>query len=395
MQHSSLWQSDTLRLGGFYAVNFAVLGAFVPYRGRYFDARGFDSFTIGLAMALMSLATIAAPYAWASLADRFQARKRILLIGCFGALCALSLALYARSTAMLLLALVGYGMFWNAILPQMEVLTLSRAAQGGADYSRIRLWGSFGYIFSVLLAGYAIEHTGIVALALVLLPLTLMMCGVALRIPDATPPARDAGAHLPMWPHVRQPAVLAFFVAAMLVSASHAPYYTFFDLYLRYNGYSASGSGWLITLGVVAEIFLFWHARHLLARYSLRVLLFTTLAISTLRWSLLAFGVQLLPLMLLVQLMHAVSFALQHATAMHFLHNQFPSGLHARAQALYSAMAYGIGGAGGNLLSGWLWQGGRGGQATYLMSATACAIGLLLIAVALRRLPESDRLSSH
>ena len=367
------------RLSAFYFFYFAVLGAFVPYRGRYFDSLGFDSFTIGLCSAAISFVTIAAPYGWAALSDRYHVGHRVLLAGVLMSLISLAVGLEQLLALPLILAMAVYSLFWNAILPQAEALTLSRTAKTGADYSRIRLWGSVGYLLTVLTVGYGIEWAGVWIMQPVVLGFTGVLMLSALLLPKCELAHRDASCHERMRSRLLRPHVLAFFSAALLVTISHAPYYTFFDLYLRGLGFGASQTGWLITLGVVAEIAMFWFAKRLIADFAFRHLLLASLSITAGRWLLLALLPQLLSVLLFVQLLHAVSFALMHALAMHFLYDTFPAHQRGRAQAIYSALSYGVGGVLGNLLAGALWRDGAGGSATYLMASVACLLAAMVM----------------
>ena len=373
------------RLSAFYFFYFAVLGAFVPYRGRYFDALGFDSFTIGLSSAVISLATIAAPYGWAALSDRYHAGHRVLLVGVLMSLISLVIGLDQTLALPLLLAMAAYSLFWNAILPQAEALTLTRTAKTGSDYSRIRLWGSVGYLVTVLMVGYGVEWYGARFMQPVVLVFTAVLLLSVLLLPKHEQINRDMLRHDRLRSRLLQPSVLAFMLAAVLVTVSHAPYYTFFDLYLRGLGFSASQSGWLITLGVLAEIVMFWFAKRLIAALSFRHLLLAALLITAVRWLLLACWPQYLPLLLFIQVLHAVSFALIHSLAMHFLYGEFPPHQRGRAQAIYSALSYGVGGALGNVLAGALWRDGAGGEATYLMASAACVLAALVMVWGLRQ----------
>ena len=374
------------RLSAFYFFYFAVLGAFVPYRGRYFDALGFDSFTIGLSTAAISLATIAAPYGWAAIADRYHAGQRVLLIGVVMSLLALAIGLEQTVALPMIIAMALYSLFWNAILPQAETLTLSRTAKTGSDYSRIRLWGSVGYLLTVLIVGYGVQWAGVWIMQPVVLAFTGVLLLSALLLPRHQRIDFDMLRHDTLRGRLRQAHVLAFLAAAILVTISHAPYYTFFDLYLRELGYDPSQSGWLISLGVIAEIGMFWLAKRIIARFSFKRLLLTAVLISAGRWCLLALLPQWLFVLLLVQLLHAVSFALVHSLAMHFLYGEFPEHQRGRAQAIYSALSYGVGGALGNVLAGALWRDGAGGSATYLMASAACLLAAVVMAFGFRRM---------
>jgi PPP family 3-phenylpropionic acid transporter len=92
-----------------------------------------------------------------------------------------------------------------------------------------------------------------------------------------------------------------------------------------------------------------------------------------------------MPMLLLVQISHALTFGAYHATAMHYVHRQFPGALHGRGQAVYNGVAYGIGGSIGSLASGYLWE-AISPESVFLGAAFVAFLGSV---VAWRRLPEA------
>jgi PPP family 3-phenylpropionic acid transporter len=83
--------------------------------------------------------------------------------------------------------------------------------------------------------------------------------------------------------------------------------------------------------------------------------------------------------LVLSQLLHAASFGLFHATAISLTHQLFPGRLHARGQALYAGISFGLGGAVGNLLSGYTWD-SMGSTWTFLASALIALLGAIIAA---------------
>ena len=59
------------------------------------------------------------------------------------------------------LVIAGFSFFWNAILPPYEVITLSHLKHQPERYSRIRVWGSIGFILMALLMGGITENLGL------------------------------------------------------------------------------------------------------------------------------------------------------------------------------------------------------------------------------------------
>jgi PPP family 3-phenylpropionic acid transporter len=85
----------------------------------------------------------------------------------------------------------------------------------------------------------------------------------------------------------------------------------------------------------------------------------------------------------LAQLLHAATFGVFHAGSVAAVHRLFPGALAARGQALYSSIAYGLGGAAGSLAAGWTWT-GLGASASFGVSALFALAGAILVAWKLR-----------
>ena len=137
-----------------------------------------------------------------------------------------------------------------------------------------------------------------------------------------------------------------------LLQFSHGPYYTFLSVYLEMHGYSRGQTGLLWSLGVVAEVVLFLVMHRLLARFTLRQILLASLALTALRWLLIGAWVDVLPLLIFAQCLHAASFASYHAAAVELVRTLFAGGNEGQGMALYSGISYGAGAASGALVSG-------------------------------------------
>lgn len=176
---------------------------------------------------------------------------------------------------------------------------------------------------------------------------------------------------------LRRPEVLAFFVVSMLIQLGHGPYYSFYSIYMAEQGYDKLEIGLLWALGVVAEVALFLIMHRLIALLGLRRMMLAGLAACTLRWLLIAGFAQLLPLVLIAQLLHAVTFGCLHAASIALVHRFFPKGAQGQGQALYSSFGFGVGGALGAYLSGMIWT-GFDGRAIFLFAALVSLLGWLV-----------------
>lgn len=365
------------RLSGFYFFYFAVLGALMPYWNLYLDRLGFSARDIGLLSAIVFATKIVAPNLWGWLADRSGARVRIIRLGAFlAAFCFLGVFL-RQDFLWFALVIAAYSFFWNAVLPQYEVLTLNSLGEQPQRYSLVRLWGSVGFIVAVVGLGVLLDAVGVLWLphALLGLLLGIWLCSLTVQaapLPMPRSVAQD-GAFVSL---LRQPMLLAFFAAAFLMQMSHGPYYTFFTIYLENRGFSSSLTGLLWALGVLAEVLIFLVMHRLLPRFGVRRIFIASLVLATLRWLMIGLGADYLPVLLLAQCLHAASFGSFHAVAIELVRRCFSPAHQGRAQALYSAINFGAGGAVGAVMSGWVWD--IGPAWSFACAAAASGLGAVL-----------------
>jgi PPP family 3-phenylpropionic acid transporter len=176
---------------------------------------------------------------------------------------------------------------------------------------------------------------------------------------------------------LRQPQVVALFAACALMSVAHGPYYTFYSIFLVDHGYTKSAVGWLWTLGVLCEIAIFYWLAHLFRAFSLRVVLIASFALAGIRFIIIGWCADSLVMLLLAQAMHAASFGSFHASALGYV-NKFFGGRHqARGQAIYTSLAYGVGGTIGGIYAGSAWE--RLGPNLTFTGAALCAFAGMLI----------------
>jgi PPP family 3-phenylpropionic acid transporter len=366
-----------------YFCYFGQVGVIIPYLGVFLDARGFSSVEIGQLTAFITLARIIGPHLWANFSDKSGKNLKMLQLGCLLSLGCFSLVFYLDSFWALSISIGLMMMFISAILPQIEVLTLSCVNGHGGRYGRIRLWGSIGYILLTIATGTMIDHFSTEAPVYItsLILLTLLFSTFFLSEPNITRELlcqKDS-----IWPKLKAPIFICFIFSAMLLQMSFGPYYSFFALYAKDLGYSGQATGWLIATGVMVEVIIFIFAGGLIKRFGVKNLLLLSISLTAVRWSLLAYYADSLFFLLLSQMLHAFSFGMTHVASIHFIHLYFGKNFQSRGQAIYISVAFGLGGAVGGFIAGELWQQGRGAEMTFLfasLSALISAVFLLPIA---------------
>ncbi|BBB26402.1 MFS transporter [Amphritea japonica] len=362
------------RLSGFYFFYFSLLGALVPYWSLYLKSFGFDAETIGGLMAILMASRIVAPNLWGWLADRTGQRIRIVRYGSFFTCLIFVLIFWQESALGIALVMLGFSFFWNAVLPQFEVLTLIHLGEKSELYSRIRLWGSIGFIVTVLAIGWLLDVIDIRWLPWLMLGLMLLIWLSSLFVQGKalTRHSDESG----FMQQLLRPQIIAFFVICLLIQFSHGPYYTFYSVLMESLGYSRAEIGMLWAVGVIAEVIVFIYMHRLIGRFGLRRLMIGSLMLCVLRWLLIGLIPENQALMLFAQSLHAVSFGALHAIGIALVHHYFSPANHGQGQAMFSSVGFGVGGALGALCSGFLWE-SLGAAATFIVAAGAVSLAVL------------------
>jgi len=342
------------RLSAAYFFYFAALGVLLPYFGPWLESLGLSPARIGTVMAVFMGARMVAPLVAGHLADRSGRATGLVRGTSFATAVAFAGLFLGRSYGWLLLVSLLFSLSWSATLAPLEALTLGWLGEGTRRYGLVRLWGSVGFIVAVLALGALFEDRGLAWLPAATLGIFVAAALASLTLPHARPAVRD-GAPTPLAQVVRRPSVIALLATAVLMQASHGPYYTFFSIYLRDHGYGELTVSPLWALGVVAEIVAFVVLTRHIRQATARPLALAAIGLSALRWVLVGSFVDEPLVLAFAQVLHAASYATFHSVVIHLIHHAFAGGNDVRGQALYGALSYGVGGAFGSWAAGHAW----------------------------------------
>lgn len=368
-----------LKLSALYFVYFALLGVMAPYLSLYLESEGFSLLEIGQLVSLLMVTKIFAPLLWGSLADKYNKNLLLVRVGALMTLVCYLGFFWAHSFWSFAVVIMLYSFFWNAVLPQIEVLTLYNLAEQKNRYSRIRLWGSIGFIFSVAFCGWLFDRQNLTIFPWVLLFLVSAIVFVShLGFSEVQLTKSQTKNGEAFKSQLFRPWVLLFFGVNFLLHVSHGAYYTYFSIYLSSLGYSKIQIGGLWALGVVAEVMMFVVMHRWLKRSYIESIMLLSLLFTVIRWMLTAVYADSLVIIAFVQCLHAFSFGAMHVASIQFVHNNFELQSQGRAQALYSSMGFGAGGAAGAYLSGYIVSSHSYANA-FMLSAVICLVSLGLV----------------
>ncbi|MCW8866100.1 MAG: MFS transporter [Colwellia sp.] len=382
------------RLSSNYFFYFAILGLVSPFLSVFLDTKGFNSIELGEIFAFLTATKIVAPSLWAVLADKTGQQLLIIRLGALCAFISFSLLFWLNSYWPISFSLALFSLFWTAILPQLEVLTLNSVRRSSKIYARVRLWGSLGFIALALVAGQVMEYFPIeeftFSFTLMGSLILFLLLVSTLTIKPQRKHVNNSQAPIAIRSKLFESRFVIFFFAGLLLQVSFGPYYGFFALFLRDLSYSGFAVGVLISLGVVAEIIVFIYAGIFFKAFSLKQLLTFSLAITALRWYLVALFADSVWVLSFTQLMHAASFGLYHSASMLFISEHFSPCQQSRGQAVYLGGVYGLGGAIGAYLAGVLWLDGQGSTTTFIVASCAALLATLLMLLFKEKSPVKD-----
>ena len=361
------------RIRLFYAAYFAAMGLVLPFFPVYLDGRGFDAVLIGFMTGLMALAKVVAPPWIGHLLDsrpQDQGHRFIVIASWLAAFAALVIA-FVFNIYLLAVIILLFGILWAAVLPLADGLSVSVSELEMADYGRLRVWGSIGFVFASLLGGIWLTGEHVASFPYLLAALMVVLALAARGFPRVEP-LHETDSGLTPFPR----AFYLLLAVAFIMQISHGAYYGFFSLYLVDAGFSGWQIGLYWVIGVLAEIVLMWRWSRAVQLRAPALVFSICLALAALRW----LGTGLTTNMVLLvglQLLHAASFAAFHVSAIAWVKRIAPDNRHGAAQGLFSAAGFGLGTTIGIMGCG-LIVGSMGYAMAFYICAAIAALGIPL-----------------
>lgn len=348
--------SQLAALSALVAAYFAHIGFFNPYLPLWLKDMGLSLVAISLLVSLQSASRLIAPYAWGWMSDRTGRRSWLLRYAALASL-VLSLGLWIDGGFVwLFVVLLLLFCHTSGMMPMSEALLTQLLSRDGSldtrRYGRVRVFGSIGFLVTVIAAGWWFERAGMSQFPLITLITIAAVALSAWWLPSIRDCAADPGARASVLPLLRQRAIQLFFVSTFFHVLSHISIYIFFSLYLDELGYSKTTIGLMWALSVLVEVVWFFTQSRWLSATGLGLWLVICAGVMALRMVMTAAAADVLWVLVLAQALHAITFAAHHTVCIAWLAQHFPGPLRGRGQALYTVIAYGLTGVLGGVLGG-------------------------------------------
>ncbi len=383
---------------------YAAFGFQSPFLPRLLEERGLTPSVLGFFLsAATCMRLLAAPMA-GYLADRRFSIASILTLAMASSGVFSLLYLLPAHGFLLFFILTGHAFLLGPVVPLADAMAVWSAKRKHFSYGKIRGTGSAAFIAGVLISGQFVAVAGIryvfvanailVLLASALVAYRLNREEVGRECFSKTALGRETLKTLLLL--LRIPVFRLVILISGLILGSHALHDGFTMIRWHNAGLSPKVSSFLWSLTVASEVVIFFvFGEPLLNRFGPRTACLISLSAALLRWCAMAMTTSV-SILIPIQLLHGLTFALLHLTCMRLIVRAIPEELAGTAQGVYSTLGPGIASVTLTILSGFLYA--HFGPAAFwfmagLAAASFPAILRLKPLLLLYRHPEIHKLS--
>jgi PPP family 3-phenylpropionic acid transporter len=370
------------RLAGFGAAYFFGSGAMMSYWPVWLRDRGISDAQIGTLYMSRQMVSVVSVLAIGFLAHRLGRLRGMLLALSVAAI--VMIGVYQQAYSFLALLLVGllWGCIWSPTMALYDGVLVNESKARGFVYGKLRVWGSLAFISGTMLCGVGVDRFGPPAVLYVVWIGAICMLPLAFALPRPAPRLRDdSHAVFGLMDLLRSRPFQLFLIGTGLAQASHAVLYSFGTLTWRAAGLDDVTISSLWGLSVAVEIMMLAGSGWLIERIGVVGLIALGLGCGIVRWTAMAFTTAL-PALIVLQTLHAGTFAACHLGAMGFIQRCLPPNGVALGQSSYYALGTGAVQAVVFQLAGLLYA--RFGQHAFLGMAAISVVGLVAITMLMR-----------
>ncbi|PFH91063.1 MFS transporter [Bacillus sp. AFS088145] len=328
---------------GYYFCLFFAIGSLGPLLSSYFkNVLDLSTSEIGILMSLTPIVAIFSQPLWGMVSDMTLNPKKMLLIAQISTIVIALFYSTITSYGMLLFVVIMLSMTQSALIPLSDSIALNYVQKIGGNYGAIRLYGSIGFAFAVLVSGRLAEVFGLVIIFFVFAFCILVGLCISIFIPNATTISKREPILKGIPILLSNKRFLLFLICAFLVFGPISANNTYFGLYIQSLGGTLTGVGIAFLISAGSEAPFLQVAKRLINRFGIYNILIATALVSALRWYF-YFTNPPISILFLSCLTQGLSVGLFIPAALQFVRDQAPDSLKATAVTIYSGLGLGMG----------------------------------------------------
>ncbi len=378
--------SPELRVTGFYLTLLMTSGVSNVFAGIWFTGMGISPGEIGLINAAPVLVLLLINVFVGRIADRASDWRSVIVIGMLlGGVIPAGLFFAHNFWTVLIVWTLG-AIPIAAVVPVVDAATLRLTRRNGSDFGRIRSFGTIGYMAAIFACGFVVTWFGASAFLPLLVGVALLRAVAALALPNFRAPKPEEGSAVAKprgagsIREVMKPWFLLPLVGWSMVFGTHIILDAFLGLIWKQQGISEAIIGPLMALGAASEAIMMFFFSRFTARFSARSLILASGIVAVIRWTVMGFSPPV-PLLVVMQLFHSITFAMGFMGSVHFIANWTSENIAAEAQSVFSVLQKAMAII---AVIGFGWLVGLMGAHAFFVAATFAAIGSVMIWASMR-----------
>lgn len=392
MEKAVVRETFPLRLFALYVLFYSGQSIYNTYLNLYLSSVGLSESRIGLIVSVSTVCLLAAQLFWGMVSDRARSKNQVLQL-LYAATAVISLGFYlSQSFWFLLLAVTLFSIFFNPLIPLQDNFALEYLEHSHWDYGQVRMGGTLGYCLTVLFIGFFLNDDYRPIFWMV----ALCMAGCRLLCIGLPPIAgyRVKGQKAPYRALLHNRALVGLILFNLSFSIGLNFYHNFYAIYYTSPAVGGNSSmvGVMMFVSAASEIPMLLLIHRISRKLGIRGTLVMAGCATVLRWLLLAFLHQPIPI-IFVNLLHGLGYTSFSYCIITYIGKTVPKELRATGQTLNSL----IGNVVSKVLFGFL--GGfasesLGADKIMLFSAALMAAGTVAFVLWSRHIPEFSEGSS-
>jgi MFS family permease len=336
----------------FYLIYFAALAVFSPFLVLYYQQLGFSGGQVGLLLGVSPFLSLFASPFWTGLADARHRHKAVLTVTLVAAIVFAALYPFFRSFGPLFTVVALFSFFVAPIVALVDSATISMLGDQREMYGRVRLWGTVGWGIAAPLAGIFLQRYGLQWMFWMYSALMAINLFITRKLVFVKPASST-----PFWAGLRVLLtnrrwvffLLTVFIAGIGLSAQT----NYLAVLMEIKGGDKSLLGVALFITTLSEVPIMFFSNRLLKGLKSRGLLILAIFFTGLRCLLYALVAGPVALLVL-QLVHGLTFPLLWVAGVTYVAENAPEGLGATGQGVFGSVMVGFGMAAGGPLGGLL-----------------------------------------
>ena len=344
---------EPVKLRLFYFLIYSALASWLGFFNVHLENLGFTGFQIGLANSIFISASIFVVPMGGMLADRFGSYRVLLVLTIVS-----GTLLYIIGTATTFLSIVilmtAMSVFQSPMNVVADGITLGMIRDRPRySYGQLRLWGSMGFGFGAIVAGYVAMQNSANVFTMAAIILAVVSLINLLTLPPKPVIGRGLVTFRSFGVFFNNRNLLLFFVLIFLFGVSISPLHHFINLYYTHIGASRSQIGYAFAVQAFFEIPFFIFGVKLMRRTGPERIIMLAMAISVLR--MVMYGLTGNPYLAIgIGTLHGFTISFFLIGVVDYVQRQTPSHLRATGQSLIMTFHFGAGLTIGNIWIGYL-----------------------------------------